>query len=122
MTLTRASRSAIRAVLTVLAITMLLTSCARVSFKGEGKDLPPILTQDEILRPYDKVGRIQITVDMYATEVPNLQEWGYRTLREEASKMQADAIILPEVTSRPTTYLIVPSNEYRATGVAIRFK
>jgi hypothetical protein len=59
---------------------------------------------------------------MYATEVPNLQEWGYRTLREEASKMQADAIILPEVTSRPTTYLIVPSNEYRATGVAIRFK
>jgi hypothetical protein len=118
----RPSISAIRPVLALLAITILLSSCARMQFEGEGKDLPPILTQDEIIRPYEKIGRIQITVDLYATEVPNLQEWGYRTLREEAAKMKADAVVLPEVTSRPTTYLIVPSNEYRATGVAIRFK
>ena len=117
----RSAASAIRAVLALLAIAVLLSSCATIYYEGEGKDLPPILTQDEVIRPYEKLGRIQITVDMYVAEVPNLREWGYRTLREEASKMKADAVILPEVTSRPTTYLL-PSNEYRATGVAIRFK
>jgi uncharacterized membrane protein YagU involved in acid resistance len=112
-----------RTVLMLLISATLLTSCASSLFHvGSDANLPPVLAEDELIRPYSKLGRIQIAVEIYGPELKNLQEWGYRALREEAAKMGADAVMLPEVTSRPTSYLIVPSNEYRATGVAIKFK
>ena len=90
------------------------------------RDLPPILAQDELLRPYTKLGRIQITREIYGIidykPNPDIREWGYTAIRTEADKMGADAVILPEVTGTTTTYLLVPSTEYRATGVAIKFK
>lgn len=88
--------------------------------------LPPILEQDELFRPYTKLGRIRITREVYgildSKIFPDIREWGYSAIREEADKMQADAVILPEVTGATTTYLFVPSTEYIATGVAIKFK
>jgi hypothetical protein len=112
-----------RTMLALLVAVTFLTSCATSLLHfGSDAGLPPILAEDELIRPYSKLGRIQIAVEIYGPELPNLQEWGFRALREEASKMGADAVILPEVTSHPSTYLIVPSNEYKATGVAIKFK
>ena len=53
---------------------------------------------------------------------PDIREWGYTAIRNEAAKMGADAVVLPEVSGRSITYLVIPTTEYRATGVAIRFK
>jgi len=37
--------------------------------------------------------------------------------------MGADTVIFPEVTGQTTTFaVVVPSTEYRASGVAIKFK
>jgi hypothetical protein len=88
-------------------------------------DSLPILSQDELIRPYIKLGRIQVTREMYGSDVwltPDIKAWGIAAIRQEAEKMGADAIMLPEVTGRTTTYGVIPSTEYRATGFAIRFK
>jgi hypothetical protein len=112
------------AVVTLLMITALLAGgCSTVSVSKD--ELPPILSQEELIRPYEKLGRIQVTREIYgpdAIQIHDTRAWGYQIIREEAAKMQADAVILPEVSSRDTTYLIIPSTEYRATGVAIKFK
>ena len=114
-----------RIVLTLLCLTLALSSgCAYFSTPIRG-DLPPILAQDEIIRPYVSIGRIQITRDAYGSDytmTTDMRNWGYTALRQEAAKMGADAVILPEVTGRSITYAILPSTEYRATGVAIKFK
>jgi hypothetical protein len=90
------------------------------------RDPPPILTQDELLRPYTKLGRIQVIREVYGLLdyklTPDIREWGYAAIRAEADKMGADAVILPEVTGTTTTVIFVPSTEYRATGIAIKFK
>ena len=88
-------------------------------------ELPPALSQDELIRPYVKLGRIQITREVFVTDwavTPDIREWGIQAVREEAAKMGADAVIFPEVTGRSLTTLMVPATEYRATGVAIKFK
>ncbi len=108
---------------------LLMSSCSAIPQSiHERDDLPPILTQDELLRPYDSIGRIQITREVYFSDFdldPSLQEWGSKSLREEARKMRADAVILPEITSRKLTVVAFPAfpaTEYRAAGTAIRFK
>lgn len=99
-----------------------LSSCVTFYQKGDVSSLPPILMQDEVIRPYTTLGRIKLSTDMYLSQTPDPQEWGKRVLREEAARMGADAVMLPEISSRPAPHLIIPANEYRATGVAIRFK
>ena len=114
----------------VFLLSLLLGCSALPITKPYHKDLPPVLAQDELLRPYEKLGRIQITREVYFTDYdlkldPNLQEWGVKSLREEALKMGADALIFPEVTSRQITIVMFPAfpaTEYRAAGVAIKFK
>ncbi len=114
----------------VFLLTLLVGCSALPITKPYHKDLPPVLAQDELLRPYEKMGRIQITREVYFADYdlkldPNLQEWGIKSLREEAHKMGADALIFPEVTSRQITIVMFPAfpaTEYRATGVAIKFK
>lgn len=113
----------------ILILFLLLTGCTIVPTTiPERDDLPPILAQDELLRPYESIGRIQIIREVYFSDYavdPNLQEWGIKVLREEARKMKADALILPEVTSRKLAIMVFPTfpaTEYRATGVAIKFK
>ena len=90
------------------------------------RDPPPILTQDEIIRPYVQLGRIKISREVYGILdyrlSPDILEWGLDSLRAEADKMGADAVILPEVIGNTFTFVVIPSTEYRATGVAIKFK
>ena len=111
----------------LLFLALLTCSCSMFNFSGSR--LPPILSQDELARPYEKLGRIQITREVYMADITlsgDMRTWGYNALRHEAGKMNADAVILPEVTGHtgPPSALpsILPITEYRATGVAIRFK
>lgn len=106
----------------------LLNGCSAVPVSKKSGELPPVLSQDELLRPYVTLGRIAIVREVYFSDYaiePNLQEWGIQALRAEAEKMNADAVILPEVSSRAITIVLFPAfpaSEYRATGVAIKFK
>ena len=111
----------------LLLLALALGGCASIPGRAPvPKELPPILTQDELIRPYAKIGRIQITREVYGIIdpfiTPDVRDWGYSAIRAEAAKMGADAVILPEVSGRNITYLVLPSTEYRATGIAIRFK
>jgi len=113
--------------LQALVMTLLLAGCAGVdsNTRDDSSDLPPILTQDELVRPYIKLGRIQITREVFTTDAlisTDVYDWGTAALRREAAKMGADAIIFPEVNGAHTTSGIIPSTEFRATGMAIKFK
>jgi hypothetical protein len=102
----------------------MLCGCATIG-QGSGGNALPILSQDELTRPYTKIGRIQITREVFGADygvTPDIMAWGLDAVRQEAEKLGADAIISPEVTGRTTTYNIFPSTEYRATGFAIKFK
>jgi len=113
------------AILLLLLSALLASGCGTLRH-APPPELPPILGEDEIIRPYVKLGRIQITREVYGVAdyvlTPDIRAWGFQVVREEAAKMGADAVISPEVTGRTTTYLVLPSTEYRATGVAIKFK
>jgi len=115
---------------TMLLMLLGLSASGCLMLPASNDELPPILTQGEIIRPYEKLGRIQITREVYVFDVSpvsaNMRAWGFQALREEAAKMHADAVILPEVTGHTTTPVMLPSvrpaTEYRATGVVIKFK
>jgi len=113
-------------VLASLMILMLLTSSCSMFSPAPHVELPPILSQDELIRPFVKLGRIQITREVYGIVdtnlTPAIREWGFTAIRTEAAKMGADAVILPEVVGQTITYLVMPTTEYRASGIAIRFK
>jgi len=121
--MTKVTNTSILLVISLL-FSLLLGSCS-TTWKASRKEEVPILTQDELIRPYIKLGRIQITREVYVADyavTPDITAWGLAAVRQEAEKMGADAIILHEVTGRTTTYNIFPSTEYRATGFAIKFK
>lgn len=105
----------------------ILAGCAAFSpyLEQDNPNLPPILAQDEVIRAYVKLGRIQITREVYMSDAmatPDIREWGFSAIRREAAKMGADAVIFPEVTGGQTMAIILPSTEYRASGIAIKFK
>ena len=110
----------------LMLLVLLTGSCTFVSSGMKpDQDLPPILSQDELIRPFNKLGRIKVTREVYITDyalTPEIRAWGIQAIREEAAKMEADAVILPEVTGRTITSLLTTSTEYLATGVAIKFK
>lgn len=109
-------------------IILMLAGCSAVPVNHATEHYPPIMTLEELSRPYIKLGRIKIIREVNWSDYsfrPDLQEWAQNALREEAYKMGADAVILPEITSRQLTVVILPAfpaTEYRATGVAIKFK
>ena len=108
----------------LLLASSLLNGCSYTTLTSHDDGLP-ILSQDELIRPYTKLGRIQVTRETYGSDYslsPGIKAWGLAAVRQEAEKMGADAIMLPEVTGRTTIYGIIPSTEYRATGFAIKFK
>jgi len=111
-----------------ISLHLLLSGCSAIPISSELGDPPPILSQDELLRPYVTLGKITIVREVYFTDYaiePNLQQWGLQALRTEADKMGADAVILPEITSRAITIVMFPAfpaSEYRASGMAIKFK
>ncbi|MDD2943308.1 MAG: hypothetical protein PHC51_10130 [bacterium] len=105
-------------------MSFLLSSCSAIRPSSNDDGLP-ILSQDELIRPYIKLGRIQVTRETYGSDYslsPGIKAWGLAAVRQEAEKMGADAIMFPEVTGRVTTYGIIPSTEYCASGFAIKFK
>ena len=110
-----------------LLMVLALGGCAALPITGTNGNLPPVMSMDELKQPYSKIGRIQVTRKVYFTDYampPQLHEWATSALREEAGKLNADAVILPEVTSRQIDIVVFPSfpaTEYRATGVAIKF-
>lgn len=117
----------IRGSLLVLLM-LIMVGCAAIPYStGNGGNLPPVMLLDELKQPYIKIGRIQVTRTVYFSDYapsPNLQEWAVLSLREEAGKLNADAVILPEVTSKQldiVTFPAFPATEYRATAFAIRF-
>ncbi|MFZ4857676.1 MAG: hypothetical protein ACOYL3_14885 [Desulfuromonadaceae bacterium] len=113
----------------ILLIVLLLfgavsTGCS-IARHGSRSDELPILSQDELIRPYIKLGRIQVTREVYGTDYSvsaDIAAWGLSAVRQEAVKLGADAVMLPEVTGHTTTSGIFPLTEYRATGFAIKFK
>ena len=113
--------------LPALVMTLFLAGCAGMdsNTRGDSAGLPPIMTQDELVRPYIKLGRIQITREVFTTDAlikTDVYDWGTAALRREAAKMGADAVIFPEVSGTKSTTGLLPSTEFRATGVAIKFK
>jgi hypothetical protein len=107
-----------------LLSTLFISSCG-ITRRGSHEDTIPVLSQDELIRPYTKLGRIQVTRETFGADyllTPDIKAWGLTAVRQEAEKMGADAITLPEVTVHSTTNGIIPSTEYRATGFAIKFK
>jgi hypothetical protein len=117
-TLKRASRT----LLVLLAITAV---CGCASPPVQRANLPPLLTQDELLRPYDKVANIQVRRERYgysADLAPEDYSWAYQALREEAARIGADAVIYPEVTVEMQTYTVFPTSEMKAKGIAIKFR
>jgi len=116
----------LRTVIVLVSMLFLLlpvTSCVTLP---PMRELPPILAQDELIRSYVVLGRVKATREVYGIVdyqlTPDIREWGLTAIRTEASKMDADAVILPEVTGHTVTYLVMPTTEYRATGIAIKFK
>jgi hypothetical protein len=106
-------------------MTTALLNCCSMTNQTFHNDGLPILSQDELIRPYTKLGRILVSRETYGTDYtlsPDIKAWGLAAVRQEAEKMGADAIMLHEVTGHRTTYGIIPSTEYIATGFAIKFK
>lgn len=107
-----------------LAIIVLLSSaCASVSVHS--KELPPVLAQDELLRPFDKVATISVRRERYGDPedlTPDDYSWAYHALRQEAARIGADAVILPEVKIELERYLFFPTSEMKAKGIAIKFR
>ena len=113
-----------RAGLPLVLLCALLFTGGCATAKHHATELPPILTQDELLRPYQKIGVIEVQRERYGSYEDLTQadySWGYQALREEAAKIGADAVIFPEVKAEHQTYIVFPSSEMKAKGIAIKF-
>lgn len=110
--------------LLAVVFTVGIAGCAIFNPRADS-ELPPLLSQDELIRPHVKLGRIQVTRETYGSDyslTPDIRAWGVAAVRQEAEKMGADAVTLLEVDGRTTVYGVIPSTEYRASGIAIKFK
>ncbi|HBA88723.1 MAG TPA: hypothetical protein DCZ75_12305 [Geobacter sp.] len=103
----------------------ILVNCGCATTPAVKADAPPILRQDELLRPYQKVGTIEVHRTRYGSRSdlsPADYNWANDALRAEAAKIGADAVILPEVTVEMDTYIFFPTSEMKAKGTAIKFR
>lgn len=113
----------VQAVVSCLLMALVLSGCAGAH--RYGRELPPVFSQDQIPRQFVKIGQLTVTRERYGAPEdigPADYEWAYQALREEAAKIDADAIILPEVKVQSTTYILFPSSEITARATAIRFR
>ncbi len=112
-----------QALVSCLLLALLLSGCAGTGRYSRG--LPPIFSQEELSRPYAKVGHLTVSRECYgapADLTPADYDWAYHALRTEAARMDADGIILPEVKVKNATYIFFPSSEISAQATAIRFR
>ncbi|UFS69092.1 hypothetical protein LPW11_14450 [Geomonas sp. RF6] len=89
------------------------------------KELPPILTQEELLRPWQKLGVLEVHRKRYGSSSdvsPEDYAWVYESLRQEAARISADAVIFPEVRVEMDSYYLFPTSEMYGKGVAIKFQ
>ena len=113
-----------RLVRLMAASALLTAACATLSPAPDPNRLPPILTQDEIIRPYTKLGTVEVSLERlgHIDDIRNeADEWAFDALGAEGAKMGADAIILPEIRAEKGKYLLFPSTSIKAKGIAIRF-
>lgn len=117
----------VRRVLLAGTAAALLAACATIPQMADetDRDLPPILAQDEIFRPYVKIGTVEVNLKRYGS-IEELQreaeEWAHDALSLEASKIGADAVILPEVRIEKETYIIFPVIYVKGKGTAVKFQ
>ena len=111
----------------LLALLYLITACTtldKLNNNHTNTD-PPILSQEQLQRPFVKVGTLEVTRNflwsMRQLEAADLS-WGFRALQKEAYKLSADAVILPEITAVTRSFALVPYTEIRARGIAIQFR
>ncbi|MBJ6726915.1 beta/alpha barrel domain-containing protein [Geomesophilobacter sediminis] len=109
--------------LTLLGALLLAGGCATT--KTYTGDLPPILAQDELLRPYQKVADLEVRRERMGAPSdisPEDYAWGYDALRREAARIGADAVMFPQLSVETEHYILFPSSEMKAKGVAIKFR
>jgi len=104
----------------------LAAGCASTPQPVAKKELPPVLSREEVLRPYQKVAVVEVHRTRYGSPsdlTPQDYAWVYDALRQEASRLGADAVIFPEVKVEvEQNYIMFPSSEMRGKGVAIKFQ
>jgi hypothetical protein len=113
-----------RAFLVLLLAGTVFSTCSCAMMGARKGELPPLLGQDELMRPYQKVGAIEVTRERFGdpTDLTAADySWAHLALREEALKIGADAVILPEVRVERDRYIIFPTSEMKAKGIAIKF-
>jgi len=114
-----------RVFLALLLVCALFFSCGCVTTPPVAGQLPPLLAQDELLRPYRTVAVIEVRRDRYGSPsdlAPADYDWAYLALRREAARIGADAVIIPEVRVELQRYLFFPTSHMKAKGVAIKFR
>jgi hypothetical protein len=107
----------------LVVLCFVLTACSL--FTNQVRSLPPILTQEQLERPYVKVGVVHVSRERYGSVEdlsPADYDWANQALREEAQRIGADAIIFPELRVDTASYLIFPASEISATATAIKFR
>lgn len=112
-----------QALVPCLLAALLLAGCA--GSPRYGRELPPIFTQEQLSRPYVKIGQVTVSRERYGAPEdlgPADYEWANQALRAEAAKIDADGIIFPEVKVQNSTYILFPSSEITAQATAIRFR
>lgn len=109
-------------VLLLLCVSLSAGGCATATLNVNG---PPILAQDELIRPYQKVGVIEVRRARYGDRSDLALEdynWARDALRAEAAKIGADAVIFPEISVEVQRYIFFPKSEMKAKGTAIKFR
>lgn len=109
-------------VLLLLGLVLVAGGCATTAVNVNG---PPILAQDELIRPYRKVGVIEVRRSRYGDRsdlIPEDYNWARDALRAEAAKIGADAVILPEISVEVHRYIFFPKSEMKAKGTAVKFR
>ena len=111
----------------LVAASALLTAACATLTPGTAPNpnrLPPILAQDEIIRPYTKIGTVEVSIERmgHIDDLKNeADEWAHDALATEAAKLGADAVILPDIRASKGKYFLFPSTSIKAKGIAIRF-
>lgn len=108
----------------VICGVLIVAGCATTSTQPP-EQLPPLLAQDELLRPYAKVATLEVRRTRWGHSddlAPDDYSWAYEALRREAARIGADAVIIPEVRVRVENYYSYPVSEMNAKGIGIKFQ
>ena len=114
-----------RAFISLLLVCAVFFTCGCATKTVNLGQLPPLLAQDELLRPYQKVASIEVRRSRYGSPsdyIPEDYDWAHQALRAEVARIGADAVISPEVTVELHRYLFFPISEIKARGTAIKFR